>query len=111
MQSGSGWGAERKLLIAEDDLASRTVLEGVTRKWGYEPVVVNDGVRAWERMQVDEPPRRLLLGWLIPKIDGVELCRRLRARQPFEVEKGPAHRCLIGRRRLSHPPGFGMRTQ
>lgn len=46
-----------KLLIAEDDLTSRTMLVAVTANWGYEPVAVADGEAAWQVMQGDDPPR------------------------------------------------------
>jgi len=55
-QAGDGADTLLKLLIAEDDLTSRTMLEMVTRKWGYEPIAVEDGEAAWEIMQGEEPP-------------------------------------------------------
>lgn len=70
-----------KLLIAEDDLTSRTMLEAVTRKWGYEPVAVENGEAAWEILQQSDSPRLLLLDWEMPKLGGTELCQRLRAEE------------------------------
>ncbi|GAB4353569.1 MAG: diguanylate cyclase [Gammaproteobacteria bacterium] len=70
-----------KLLIAEDDLTSRTLLEAVTRKWGYEPVTAEDGEAAWELLQRPDAPRLLLLDWEMPKLGGTELCKRLRDRE------------------------------
>ncbi len=70
-----------KLLIAEDDLTSRTMLAAVTRKWGYEPIAVEDGEAAWQIMQEDEAPRLLLLDWEMPKLDGLALCQRIRQQQ------------------------------
>ncbi len=67
-----------KLLIAEDDLTSRTVLTAVSRKWGYEPVAVEDGEAAWEVMQTPQAPRLLLLDWMMPRLDGLALCQRIR---------------------------------
>jgi len=46
-----------KLLIAEDDLTSRTMLDAVARQWGYETVVVEDGEAAWQALQEEDPPR------------------------------------------------------
>ncbi|MCZ6888370.1 MAG: diguanylate cyclase [Gammaproteobacteria bacterium] len=68
-----------KLLIAEDDRTYRVMLDAVTRRWGYEPVVVNDGEAAWEALQENDPPRLLLLDWMMPRLDGLDLCRRIRA--------------------------------
>jgi len=70
-----------KLLIAEDDLTSRTVLAGVTRQWGYEAIAVEDGEAAWQILQSDDAPRLLLLDWEMPKLDGPSLCARLRAKE------------------------------
>ena len=78
-----------KLLIAEDDLTSRTMLAAVTRKWGYEPIAVEDGEEAWRVMQEDEAPRLLLLDWEMPKLSGLDLCQRIRRQEsddpPFVV--------------------------
>jgi len=69
-----------KLLIAEDDLTMRTILEGVTRKWGYEPILAEDGLAAWDILTSEEAPLLLLLDWEMPGLDGVELCKRIRSR-------------------------------
>jgi len=66
-----------KLLIAEDDLTSRTILTAVVHEWGYEPIAVEDGAAAWQVMQGDDPPRLLLLDWEIPILNGLDLCKLL----------------------------------
>lgn len=70
-----------KLLIAEDDLTSRTMLTAVTQQWGYQPIAVEDGEVAWQIMQGDEPPRLLLLDWEMPRLNGLTLCHRIRQQQ------------------------------
>ena len=67
-----------KLLIAEDDLTSRTMLTAVTRKWGYEPIAVEDGEATWQVLQENDAPRLLLIDWEMPKLDGLALCQRIR---------------------------------
>ena len=67
-----------KLLIAEDDLTCRVMLEAVSRKWGYEPVGVEDGEAAWQVLQGEDPPRLLLLDWEMPRLSGPALCQRVR---------------------------------
>jgi len=67
-----------KLLIAEDDLTSRTILSAVTKIWGFDPVTAEDGEAAWEVLQADEAPQLLLLDWEMPKLDGLALCKRIR---------------------------------
>jgi two-component system cell cycle response regulator len=67
-----------KILIAEDDLTSRTLLSAVAGKWGYEPIAVADGESAWAALQAPNAPRLLLLDWEMPKLDGLALCQRIR---------------------------------
>jgi diguanylate cyclase (GGDEF)-like protein len=69
-----------KILIAEDDAVSRRLLTTRLPKWGYELVVADDGNKAWELLQGEDRPRLALLDWMMPGLDGAELCRRLRAR-------------------------------
>jgi len=70
-----------KLLIAEDDITTRTMLTVVTKSWGYEPVAVEDGETAWQVLQADDPPRLLLLDWMMPELDGLALCQRIREKE------------------------------
>ncbi len=67
-----------KLLIAEDDLTSRTMLAVIVQNWGFEPIMVEDGEAAWQVMQGAEPPRLLLIDWEMPQLDGLALCQRVR---------------------------------
>ena len=76
----SGSVHERKrVLVAEDDPVSRHLLEVYLRQWGYEVIAIDDGFRALDLVQADDCPELLLLDWMMPGIDGVELCRRVRA--------------------------------
>lgn len=67
-----------KVLIAEDDLTSRTILIALLQKWGFEPIPVADGEAAWQIMQEEESPRLLLIDWEMPKLNGLELCKNIR---------------------------------
>jgi len=67
-----------KLLIADDDLTSRTILAAVTRKWGYESIAVADGELAWQVLQESDAPLLLLIDWEMPELDGLGLCQRIR---------------------------------
>jgi len=64
--------------VADDDSISRMVLRNLLVKWGYEPVEAIDGLQAWEIMQAEDSPRLALVDWMMPGLDGPELCRRLR---------------------------------
>jgi len=67
-----------KILIVEDDPVSRRLLEAFLSKWGYEVVVTSDGSEAWEVLQKPEAPNLVISDWMMPHIDGVELCRKIR---------------------------------
>ncbi len=67
-----------KILIAEDDSISRRLLQAALVKWGYEVTVTADGRAAWEVLQSADPPRLLILDWLMPEMDGIEVCREVR---------------------------------
>jgi phosphoserine phosphatase RsbU/P len=68
-----------KVLVAEDDSVSRLLLESILREWDYEVVSTSDGAQAWEVLSGPNPPRMCILDWQMPGLDGLELCRRLRA--------------------------------
>ena len=67
------------MLIAEDDPVSRRILERLLRKWGYEVLVTTDGDEAWAALQSAEAPDLAVLDIMMPKMDGLEICRGLRA--------------------------------
>lgn len=70
-----------KILIAEDEPVSRRILEELLRKWGYEVVAVSNGADAWAVLAADDSPRIAILDWMMPRIDGVEICRKVRERR------------------------------
>jgi sigma-B regulation protein RsbU (phosphoserine phosphatase) len=70
-----------RILIAEDDAVSRRVLEATLEKAGYEVLVTRDGDEAWKALEGDDPPRLLVLDWMMPGLDGTEICARLRRRE------------------------------
>src|SRR5262249_54953525 len=55
-------------------------LEGVLRNWGHEVVAASNGLEAWRLLQ-QSPPELAILDWIMPDLDGAELCRRLRQSQ------------------------------
>jgi len=68
-----------RILVAEDDPVSSTILRTVLEKLGHETVVARDGSEAWEAFN-REPVRLIVSDWMMPGMDGLELCKKVRAR-------------------------------
>jgi DNA-binding response OmpR family regulator len=68
-------------LIADDDPGSRRLLESTLTKWGYEVIVTSDGQQAWQVVQGPDAPPLFILDWLMPGMDGVEVCRKARGQK------------------------------
>jgi len=67
-----------RVLIADDDAATRKSLELTLGELGYEVISCCDGAQAWEHLRADDPPGIAVLGWSMQGAGGPELCRRLR---------------------------------
>jgi len=80
-----------RLLIAEDDVTSRAMLQAVLTKWGYDVTAVSDGEQAWAGLQEPNAPGLAVLDWEMPGMDGAELCRRLRE----QTRKEPLYLILL----------------
>jgi sigma-B regulation protein RsbU (phosphoserine phosphatase) len=70
-----------RILVADDDPIQRDLLQTTLTGWGFEVVCVDDGLRAWELLQSDAQFSILITDWLMPELDGVVLCRKLRREQ------------------------------
>lgn len=68
-----------RILIAEDDLVSRKLLEATLRRWKYEVEVTDNGAAALEALVAPNSPRLAVLDWMMPELDGPEVCRRVRS--------------------------------
>lgn len=68
-----------KILIAEDEPVSSRILQLTLEHFGHEVVATSDGREAWERFDAD-PVRVIVSDWMMPDIDGTELCRKVRER-------------------------------
>ena len=67
-----------RVLIADDDRTATTILSRALGQWDLEVTVVDDGAKAWQAIAVDEPPPLVVLDWMMPTLDGVELCKKIR---------------------------------
>ncbi|MDM8556405.1 response regulator [Desulfococcaceae bacterium HSG7] len=69
-----------RILIAEDNLIHREVLKSYLKNWGHEVIVADDGLEAFELFEsFQEMPEMLVTDWLMPKMNGLELARRIRS--------------------------------
>lgn len=68
-----------KVLVADDSLVIRRLLESCLSGWGYEVVSVADGGDAWSALSAGDSPAIAILDWMMPVHSGLDLCRMLRA--------------------------------
>lgn len=68
----------KRILVAEDDPVSRRMLESFLTKWGYEVLAVSDGTEAHRILDHDDAPPLAVLDWMMPGIEGPEICRAIR---------------------------------
>jgi two-component system, cell cycle response regulator len=71
-----------RILIADDSIVSRHLLDATLRKWGYEVVIASDGMEAWNALKEKDAPRIAILDWMMPGLTGPEVCKRVRERSP-----------------------------
>ncbi|HYM79109.1 MAG TPA: diguanylate cyclase [Candidatus Dormibacteraeota bacterium] len=81
---GNPVGASMMILLAEDSALYRHLITGHLAEWGFDCICVKDGLQAWDVLAKPDAPRLALLDWVLPGVDGVELCRRLRLRPETE---------------------------
>lgn len=67
-----------RILIAEDDAVSRRILQATVERFGHECLVAEDGQKAWE-VYDRLLPDVVITDWMMPELDGLDLCRRIRA--------------------------------
>src|SRR5580658_5742293 len=77
-------------LIAEDDPIFRRILESWFKKWDYRVTAVDNGLAAWEILQKEDAPQLAILDWMMPGMDGIELCHKIRSR-----DQGPYRYVLL----------------
>jgi two-component system copper resistance phosphate regulon response regulator CusR len=74
-----------RVLAAEDNPVFQSMLKTMLTKWGYEAVMARDGIEALGVLEGENPPRLAVLDWMMPGMDGVDVCRKVRAaaREPY----------------------------
>lgn len=74
-----------KVLVADDNAVSRRLLQVSLVNFGYIPTITSDGTEAMRALDEPDCPRLAILDWMMPKMDGIEVCRRIRksAKEPY----------------------------
>lgn len=67
-----------RVLVVDSDPISRAVLRGLLTKWGYDVIEATDGIQALGILQSEDAPGMALLDWMMPGMDGIDLCRQVR---------------------------------
>jgi diguanylate cyclase (GGDEF)-like protein len=67
-----------RVLIADDDSTTTAIVAVALERWGMDVTVVHDGLAAWQQLNGVQPPGLAIVDWMMPGLDGIELCRRLR---------------------------------
>ncbi|MDP8245650.1 MAG: diguanylate cyclase [Candidatus Hinthialibacter antarcticus] len=73
-----------KVIVADDESVSRRMVREWLLRWGYDALEAADGLTAWHEMQSEEPPRMAVVDWLMPDLDGLEFCRKIREREQYQ---------------------------
>ncbi|GAB4284633.1 MAG: hypothetical protein Kow0029_31240 [Candidatus Rifleibacteriota bacterium] len=66
-----------KILIIDDDSTSRLLLKTILQKWQYEVMEASDGLSGWEMLSQPDPPRLLIIDWMMPVMTGLELIKKI----------------------------------
>ncbi len=71
--------AENEVLLVEDSAVYETIITGHLRNWGFQVTVARNGEEAWTLLQMPNSPRLVIMDWVMPKMDGLELCQKIRS--------------------------------
>jgi two-component system cell cycle response regulator len=71
---------DKRILVVDDSPVYRHLITGHLREWGFEILLASGGDEGWKILEGPNSPKLALMGWVMPGIDGVEICRRLRER-------------------------------
>jgi DNA-binding response OmpR family regulator len=68
-----------RALVADDDPVAAAILSRTLHRWDVETVIAEDGEAAWRIITAADAPSLAIVDWMMPRLDGVELCRRIRS--------------------------------
>ena len=70
-------------LVADDDRVTAEILSRTLKRWEFDVAVVSNGAEAWDHLRAATVPTLAILDWMMPEMDGPEVCRRVRAELPL----------------------------
>ena len=73
-----------RAVIADDDPVTMAILSRALQRWGIGVTSAVDGATAWDLLTAGTPPELAIVDWMMPGIDGIELCERIR-QQPVRA--------------------------
>src|SRR5260370_37079735 len=84
--SGRSWfgaaevGGSRLMqaLVVDDSAVYRKLIGDCLRSWGFGVTLAESGSEAWQILEQPDAPKLVLLDWVLPDLDGIELCQRIR---------------------------------
>lgn len=79
-----------KVLVAEDSRYHRKILEAFLEEWGYEVIFAENGAQAWDILERADSPQLVILDWVMPEMNGLEVCKKLR-----EKTERPYHYVIL----------------
>lgn len=77
-----------QILVADDERSLRLILSKALRKWGYDTVEAENGEEAFSILNLENPPMIVILDWMMPRMNGIEVLRKIRAEDreiPFYI--------------------------
>ncbi|MBZ0254421.1 diguanylate cyclase [bacterium] len=73
-----------KVIVADDEPITRRMVCEALLRWGFEAIEAADGLTAWHELQGEDPPRMAVVDWMMPELDGLEFCKRIREREQYQ---------------------------
>jgi two-component system cell cycle response regulator len=99
-----------RILIADDSVVSRHLLDATLRKWGYDVVVACDGLEAWDYLQKDDAPKLAILDWVMPGLTGPEVCAKVREHSKDDTNSEYTYILLLTSKSLKEDLIEGMES-
>jgi diguanylate cyclase (GGDEF)-like protein len=95
-----------RILIAEDGPVSRRVLEAALKGWGHEVIIACDGAQAWDVLKREDAPPLAIIDWMMPGMDGLEVCRRVRQ----SAQSAPTYIILLTAKNRKEDAAVGLQS-